>query len=328
MRNTLRTLTTTYGGVGHEGTTAEVIRKMVEPYVDTIETDALGNLICTKHGTGEGKKVMLAAHMDHIGFIVTHFEETGFLRVHTVGGVRPATATNRHVVFENGVQGLISNEDKNWDNTIGKMYIDIGAKNKEEAKKMVSLGDVAVCAPHVIDMGDYISGPAMDNRAGCAIVVEALKLLKNPKSEVVAVFTVQEEVGIRGARAAAYSVNPDVGIALDVTMCGDTPNGFVIDCVLGKGVAIKVMDSSLICTPSVVRALEGAAIREEIPYQLEVLTAGGTDASAMNTTRGGIPAGVLSIPCRYVHSPVETVSVSDCEAAAKLLAVVLENGEM
>lgn len=328
MRNTLKTLTTTYGGVGHETATAAVIRKMVEPYVDTIETDALGNLICTKKGTGEGKKVMLAAHMDHIGFIVTHIDDNGYLRIHTLGGVRPANSINRHVVFENGVDGLVSHETKDWDNTIGKMYIDIGAKDKADAQSKVSIGDVAVCAPDVFDMGDYLAGPAMDNRAGCAIVVEALKLLKNPKSEVAAVFTVQEEVGLRGARAAAYAVNPDVGIALDVTMCGDTPNGFVIDCALGKGVAIKVMDSSLICTPSVVRTLENAAVREQIPYQLEVLTAGGTDASAMNTTRGGIPAGVLSVPCRYVHSAVETVSISDCEAAAKLLGAVLENGEL
>lgn len=326
MRNTLKTLTTTYGGTGREGTTAEVIRNMVAPYVDTIETDALGNLICIKKG--EGKRVMLAAHMDHIGFIVTDIDENGFLRVHNAGGIRPANSINRHVVFENGTHGLISNEMKDFDNTLAKMFIDIGAKNKEDAQSKVSIGDVAVYAPDVFDMGDYISGPAMDNRAGCAVVVEALKQLKNPKSEVVAVFTVQEEVGLRGARTAAYSVNPDVGIALDVTMSGDTPNGFKIACGLGKGVAIKLMDSSLICTPSVFRALENAAIREQIPYQREVLTAGGTDAAAMNTSRGGVPSGVLSIPCRYVHSATETVSVSDCEAAAKLLAVVLENGEL
>ncbi|MBQ3222343.1 MAG: M20/M25/M40 family metallo-hydrolase [Clostridia bacterium] len=327
MRNTLKTLTTTYGGAGRENTVAEVIREMVAPYVDTIETDALGNLICIKKG--EGKRVMLAAHMDHIGFIVTNIDENGFLRVHNCGGIRPANSMNRHVVFENGVHGLLSNEMKDFDNTLAKMFIDIGAHSKEEAESMVSLGDVAVYAPDVFDMGDYLSGPAMDNRVGCAVVVETLKqLCENPKSEVAAVFTVQEEVGCRGARAAAYSVNPDVGIALDVTMTGDTPNGFGIACGLGKGVAIKLMDSSLICTPSVVKALIGAAERESIPFQREVLTAGGTDASAMNTTRGGIPSGVLSIACRYVHSATETVSVSDCEAAAKLLATVLNNGEL
>lgn len=326
MRNTLKTLTATYGGVGRELTVADVIRKMVEPYVDTIETDAMGNMICIKKG--EGKRVMLAAHMDHIGFIVTNIDENGFLRIHNVGGIRPANSMNRHVVFENGVHGVLSNETKDWDNTLAKMYIDIGAKDRQQAQSMVSIGDVAVYAPDVFDMGDFIAGPAMDNRVGCAIVVEALKLLKQPRCEVAAVFTVQEEVGCRGARAAAYSVNPDVGIALDVTMSGDTPNGFNIACSLGKGVAIKLMDSSLICTPSVYNALESAAIRENIPYQREVLTAGGTDASAMNTTRGGIPSCVLSIPCRYVHSAAETVSVSDCEAAAKLLATVLKNGEL
>ena len=213
MRNTLKTLTTTYGGAGREQTVAEVIRTMVAPYVDTIETDALGNLICIKKG--EGKRVMLAAHMDHIGFMVTNIDENGFLRVHNCGGIRAANSMNRHVVFENGVHGLLSNEMKDFDNTLAKMFVDIGAHSKEEAESMVSLGDVAVYAPDVFDMGDYIAGPAMDNSVGCAVVVETLKQLKDPKSEVAAVFTVQEEVGCRGAQVAAFALEPDAGIVLE-----------------------------------------------------------------------------------------------------------------
>lgn len=326
MRNTLKTLVNVYGATGRETNAAAVIRNMVAPYVDEISTDALGNLICVKKG--EGRRVMLAAHMDHIGFIVTDIDEKGFLRVHNVGGIRVTNSLNRHVVFENGTNGLISNEVKDFENTMPGLFIDIGARSREEAETKVAVGDVAVYAPDVFDMGDYLSGPAMDNRAGCAVLIEALKLLREPRCEIYAVFTTQEEVGLRGARAAAYDVNPDVGIALDVTLSGDTPKGVNISVGLGKGIAIKILDSSLISTPSVVRKLEAAAIRENIPYQREVLTAGGTDAGAINLTRGGIPACVLSIPCRYVHSAAETVSISDCEAGAELLATVLEAGEL
>ncbi len=300
MKDTLIRLLTAYGATGREDTVREVIREMVAPYVDEMKVDALGNLITIKHGNG-GKRVMLAAHMDHIGFVVTDIDENGFLRVHNVGGIRRAWSLNRHVMFENGVHGVISSEERDvspTDNTMLKLFIDIGAASREQAMEKVQIGDVAVYAPDVVEMGDYIASPAQDNRAGCAIVVEALKkLAKDTPNEVVAVFTTQEEVGLRGATAAAYSVNPDIGIALDVTLCGDTPKGPRIAVKAGEGIAVKVLDNSLICNPALVAKLEEVAQKNHIRYQREVLTGGGTDAGAMQLTRGGVRASSPGAAC-------------------------------
>ena len=324
MRDILKKLLGAYGATGREENVAAVIAEMIKPYVDEMRIDALGNLIATRHG--EGKKLMFAAHMDHIGFVVTDIDEKGFLRVFNVGGINLVNSANRHVVFANGVNGIVSNEpDAITSRDITKMFIDIGAKSREEAAAKVKLGDVAVYAPDFFDLGeDMIAGPAMDNRVGCCVLIGMLMNLKNRANEVVAVFTTQEEVGLRGARAAAYDVAPDYGIALDVTLCGDTPKGPKIAVKAGEGPTVKIMDSSLICSPAVVKIMEAAAERAEVKYQREVLTAGGTDAAAIQTSRGGVPAGVLSIACRYVHSACEAVSISDVEGGVKLLAEVAD----
>lgn len=327
MKETLKKLLAAYGATGREDRVCEVIREMVAPFVDTVEKDAMGNLICTKKG--EGARVMLAAHMDQIGFMVMDIDEKGFLRVHNVGGIRRNFSLNRHVVFANGVHGVVSHEIEGFkagETSVGQLFIDIGMKDRAEAEAKVSIGDVAVYVPDVFELGeDLLASPSMDNRVGCAVVVEALKLLKDCPNEVVAVFTVQEEVGLRGARAAAYSVNPDIGIALDVTIAGDTPKGYKFPMAVGKGPCVKILDSSVICSPKVVALMEDAAERAGIETQREVLTAGGTDAGAMQQVRGGVPCGVISIACRYVHSACETISVSDAVACAKLLAEMLNN---
>ena len=330
MKNTLKKLCAAYGATGREETVAAVIRDMITPYVDEIRTDALGNLIAVKRGAG--KKIMLAAHMDHIGFVVTDIDENGFIRVHNVGGIRQNASINRHVVFENGISGVISIEMRDVDasdTTMRKMFIDIGAKDKAEAEKLILRGDVAVYAPDIFDVGENcVSAPAMDNRAGCAILVETLKAIASGPNEVVAVFTSQEEVGLRGAKAAAYDISPDVGIALDVTFSGDTPKGPLISVKLGNGIAVKVMDSSLVCHPGVVKALEKTAAVNAVKYQREVLTGGGTDAGAIQLTKGGIPAGVLSVPCRYVHSATETVSIDDMIEGVKLLSAYVMQSDL
>ena len=322
MKETLKKLLGAYGATGREENVAGVIAEMIRPYVDEMRIDALGNLIAVRHG--EGKKLMFAAHMDHIGFVVTDIDEKGFLRVFNVGGIHTLNSINRHVVFANGVNGVISNETENVAENlrdVTHMFIDIGARSREEAAAKVKLGDVAVYAPDFFELGDdLMAGPAMDNRAGCCVLVGVIRALKERSNEVVAVFTTQEEVGLRGARAAAYDVNPDYGIALDVTLCGDTPKGPKIAVKAGEGPAVKIMDSSLICSPAVVRLMEDAAERAGVKYQREVLTAGGTDAAAIQLTRGGVPAGVLSIPCRYVHSACEAISIADIENGVKLLA--------
>lgn len=329
MKETLRCLLKAYGASGHENQVREVIRERVAPYVDTIEEDALGNLICIRKG--EGRRVMLAAHMDQIGFVVTDIEQDGFLRVFNVGGIHRGVSLNRHVVFENGVHGVVSYEMEGFkpeQNAMRPLFVDIGAKSRAEAEERVHIGDVAVYAPDVFELGsDLMASPAMDNRVGCAVLVEALRQLQGRANEVCAVFTVQEEVGLRGATAAAYRIDPEMGIALDVTLSGDTPKGPRIAVSVGKGPCIKILDSSVICSPKVVSIMEAAAERAGIGYQREVLTAGGTDAGAMQRTRAGVPCGVLSIACRYVHSACEVISVSDAAKGARLIAQVL-NGRI
>ena len=231
------------------------------PFCDQMHTDALGNLICVRRAAAEPKRrVMVAAHMDHIGFVVLDADKHGFLRVHNAGGVSKRASINRRVVFENGVNGVISNETESFSSDDGKMsnlFIDIGATDRENALSLVNLGDVAVYAPDAFELANgLISAPAMDDRVGCAIALKAMQALGACENEVAFVFSVQEELGLRGARTAAYAVDPDIGVALDVTLSGDTPKGQKIAVGVGKGPCIKVRDSSLVCSPRVVAGLE------------------------------------------------------------------------
>lgn len=332
MKDTLITLLNAYGATGFEGNIANVIAEMVKPYVDTMESDALGNLICIKKGTkadASGRRIMVSAHMDHIGFVVIDADEKGFLRISNVGGIHKSASINRHVVFENGVNGIVSNEQENFsadDRKMSNLFIDIGANDRDEALQMVSIGDVAVYAPGVIEMmNGIVAAPAMDDRVGCAIAIETMKVLGECENDVAFVFSTQEEVGLRGARTAAYAVDPEIGIALDVTLSGDTPKGVKIAVKLGEGPCIKIRDSGSVSSPKVVRGMEAAAERANVCCQREVLIAGGTDAGAMQMTRAGVLVGTISIACRYVHSACEAISMQDCDGAVKLLAEFLRN---
>ncbi len=320
IKDTLLKLLAVHGATGHEEKIAAVIADMLRPYADSVETDVLGNLIVRKHGAG--KRVMFAAHMDHIGFIATDADEHGFVRLYNVGGIDVSVSVGQRVVFENGVEGVIgAEEDIEGAPKMQNLYADIGASTREEALARVAIGDVAVYAPGVSQLGEWrLASPAMDDRAGCAVLVEAFMQMAQANNEIVAVFTVQEEVGLRGARTAAYAVDPDFAIALDVTLTGDVPEAKPKMAVkLGAGAAIKVMDRSVICAPAVRDRLVSLAKAQNIPYQMEVLTAGGTDSGAIHQTRGGVPSGVVSIPCRYVHSAAETIDLRDMEAAVRLL---------
>lgn len=327
MKDTLLKLLNAYGATGREDTVAGVIREMVAPLCDEIAQDALGNLIARKRGAG--RRIMVAAHMDHIGFIVADIDENGFLRVSNVGGIHKVVSLNRHVTFENGVEGVLSYEQENFDandRAMTGLFIDIGARSREEAEAAVSIGDVAVYAPDAIHlMGNRIAAPALDDRAGCAVAIAALRALGDCPNEVAFVFTTQEEVGLRGATAAAYGIDPAIGIALDVTPSGDTPKGLKYPMALGKGVCVKIMDGYSISSPKIVRRLEALALESDIPCQREVLFAGGTDAGAMQQTRAGVPVATLSVPCRYVHSACEMVDLADLESAASLLEKFLSN---
>ncbi|HSL93138.1 MAG TPA: M42 family metallopeptidase [Bacillota bacterium] len=325
MKELIKRLVEAYGPAGNESQVAQIIRDEVTPHVDEIRADALGNLIALKKG-GD-RKLMLAAHMDEIGVMVTHIDEKGFLRFYPVGGLSPLTLLGNRVRFENGTVGVFGCEklDHQKDLALNKLYIDVGATSKAEAQEKVNIGDTAVIDREYCDLGRRIVSKAMDDRIACAVLIEALKVAKDLKYDVYAVFTSQEEVGLRGARVAAYGITPDLGIAIDVTRSGDTPESITMAVALGDGPTVKVRDSSLICTPAVRRFMEDVAKERGIPYQLEVLEAGGTDAGAIQLTKGGIPAGVMSIPCRYIHTASEMVDYDDCQNGVKLIAAIMES---
>jgi len=321
----VKKLTGAFGPSGNEEAIAQVIRDEIEKYVDEIRIDTLGNLIGIKKGNG--KKVMLAAHMDQIGFMVTYIDEKGFLRFTNLGGIFVANSIHRRIVFKNGVRGVIGYETEiqDWkDIKLNRMYIDIGASSREEAEKYVSIGDVAVYDSETVEENGKLMGGAMDDRAGCAVLIQTIKSISESPNEIYFVFTVQEELGIRGAKTAAYGLNPDIAIAVDVTATGDTPKARTMAVELGKGAAIKVKDNSVLCHPKVKNLMIDTAKKWNIPYQMEVLEFGGTDAGAIHLTRSGIPSGVLSIPCRYIHSANETIDLGDLNNSVKLLTKILE----
>ncbi|NLW20737.1 MAG: M42 family metallopeptidase [Clostridiales bacterium] len=329
LRDTLQTLLGAYGPTGQEHLVADKVRELLSGHVDSMRTDALGNLIVEKFGAEENAKtIMISAHMDHIGLVVTDIEKEGFLRVHAVGGISPRLVAARKVVFADGTPGIVALEP----NTKGKkepemsdLFVDIGADSREEAEKLVSIGDVAVYAPDFTALGRHkVASPAMDNRCACALLVELLMYAEGQKNTIVGVFSTQEEVGLRGARVAAYAVEPDIGLALDVTAWGDTPQTKLPAVKLGAGPAVKIMDRSMIASPYVRDKLFEAAQAAGVAVQREVLAFGGTDGGAIQLSRGGVPTGTLSIPCRYVHSANEVIDLRDMEGALKVLLQFIE----
>lgn len=317
----IQTLTAAHGPSGNEGGVREVIARLAAPYAQEITTDTLGNLIV--HKPGQGPKVMLCAHMDSIGFIVTHVEEEGFLRVGKLGGVAPVEALYTPVRFQNGVRGVFVKEEKAEDKglKLDACYVDIGAKSREEALSLVQVGDTAVYDSPTFCNGDKVVSPYLDNRIACAILLKVLEDLKETHNDLSLVFTAQEEVGLRGARTAAWTIAPDWALAVDVTDVDDTPGTERCGTVqLGKGAAVKVMDSSVICHPQVVQTLERLAKEQDIPVQRDIMRAGGTDAGAVQAARLGVLTGGVSVPCRYIHTPVEMASLEDAQRCVQLLS--------
>lgn len=327
MRELVQKLTNIYGPSGNEELVSQFIREEIESYVDQIKVDVMGNLIAIKKGNGGGKRVMLAAHMDQIGFMITHIDDKGFLRFAKLGGISVANSINRRVLFKNGIVGVIGYETEvdSWkDITLDKMYIDMGASNKEEAEKLVKIGDVAVYHPLFTESNGKYVGGAMDDRAGCALLVQTIKNIGATPNDLYFVFTVQEELGLRGAKTSAYALDPDLAISVDVTGTGDTPKCRPMAVSLGQGPAIKIKDASVLAHPLVKELMVNTAQKHDIPYQLEILEYGGTDSGAIHLSRGGVPSGVLSIPCRYVHSDSETIDAKDMENGVKLLTKILQ----
>lgn len=314
-----------YGPSGNEERICETIEREIRPYVDHIKKDALGNLIAFKKGTHH-QKIMITAHMDEVGLIITHIDKNGFLKFSNVGGISPSISLGQRVEFKDGTIGIICSESLKEikDLDITRLFIDIGASSKEEAEKKVTIGDVASFYGSLVINNNRAISKALDDRIGCFILIEALKQLKSTKNDIYLAFTSQEELGRRGAKTAAYGIHPDLGIAIDVTRTGDTPESKYMEVALGKGPAIKIMDNSIICHPKAKELLIKTAEENKIPYQREVLKSGGTDAGAIHLTHGGVPSGALSIPTRYIHSPGEMVDLEDVENSILLIRKSLE----
>lgn len=325
MKDLIKTLTEAYGPSGDEGQVRALIEDAVRGVVTEMRTDPLGNLIALKRGSGGGKRVMIAAHMDEIGLVVTHIDKKGFLRVGRVGGVMPPTLMGGRVRFANGTVGVIgserwlrSNDAPKWE----EVFVDVGATSPEDTP--VRVGDIACFSRAFEAMGDRLIAKAMDDRAGCAVLIQVLRDLGESPHDVYAVFTTQEEVGTRGALVSAFGIEPEVALAIDVTDTGDVPEATPMAVELGGGPAVKVMDRGFLSHPGVKQWLIDGAERLGIPYQREVLQAGSTDARAIQMSRAGVPTGALSLPARYIHTPSEMVDLRDLQGAANLLAGLLK----
>jgi putative aminopeptidase FrvX len=329
----------TPGTSGYEQRIRNLVLEQVRPLVDEVEVDNMGNVITLKKAANNpsGKKVMIAAHMDEIGFIVTHIDEQGFLRFHTLGGFDPKTLTAQRVLVHGhqdliGVMGskpihVMSAEERNKPAKTEEFFIDLGLP-KEEVEKLVFVGAPVTRERSLIEMGECVNCKSIDNRVSVFILIETLKQLKDFPYDVYGVFTVQEEVGLRGANVAAHRLNPDFGFGLDTTIAYDVPGARAHEKIteLGKGTAIKIMDSSAIADYRMVAYLKKVATEQQIAWQPEILTAGGTDtASVQRMGKHGSIAGAISIPTRHIHQVIEMAHKKDILASIALLKAAIEN---
>jgi tetrahedral aminopeptidase len=325
MRELIRKLVETYGPSGAEEQIRAAIRQEVEPLADEVRVDPLGSLVARKGAGGAGKRIVLAAHMDEIGVMVSYVDERGFVRFTNIGGVSPLTCVGSRVAFADGQVGVIGVEDKreNKDRipALNQLFVDVGAASRADCP--VRVGDAAVFQRPFAARGSRLIAKAMDDRIGCVVLIEALRRLEQTPHEVYFVFSVQEETTLSGARTSTYAIDPDMAIAVDVTDTGDMPECYPMAVALGQGPAIKVQDQGMIAHPAVRELMVERAKAAGIPYQLEVLTSGTTDAAAMQLVRSGVPTGCVSVPCRHVHTPSEMVDEQDVENAVRLLLELL-----
>lgn len=318
------------GAPGYEQRVRNIVLREVSPLVDEVRLDNMGNVTAIKKGK-ENKKVMIGAHMDEIGFIVTHIDDNGFLRFHTLGGFDPKTLTAQRVIVHGkkdlvGVMGskpihVMTNEERIKPPKITDFFIDLGM-SKKDVDKYISIGNPITRKRQLIEMGNCVNCKSIDNRVSVFILIEMLRELKDAPYDVYGVFTVQEEVGLRGANVSTQEVHPDFGFGLDTTIAYDVPGAAPHEKIteLGEGTAIKVMDSSTICDYRMVAYMKEVAQRNSIKYQLEILTGGGTDTAGIQRfTPGGSIAGAVSIPTRHIHQSIEMADKGDIQASIDLL---------
>ncbi len=326
------------GAPGFENNVRNFVKKQITGLCDEVKTDAMGNLIGIRKGKSP-KKVMVAAHMDEIAFIVTHVDDDGFIKFHTLGGFDPKTLTAQRVIIHGkedviGVMGckpihIMSAEERGKAVPINQYFIDTGMKG-DKVKELIGVGDAITRERDCIEMGDCVNSKSLDNRISVFILIETLKKLKgiDLPFTLCATFTVQEEVGLRGAISSATHIQPHFGIGLDVTIAYDVPGSQPHESVtkLGKGTAIKIMDGSTICDQRMVGFMKQQAVKDSIPYQLEILPAGGTDTAGLQRYgKGGSIAGAISIPLRYIHQSTEMANKDDIENSIKLLTSCIAN---
>ncbi len=340
MKELLKKLSNAPGVSGFENNVRDLIKDELKESVDEINIDNMGNLIAIKKGDPGNKKIMLAAHMDEIGLMVRFIDKKGFIKFSKIGGINDQMLLNQTVYIQSdkgNITGVIGSKPPHKMKEAERkkilpfedMFIDIGAASKEEALEKVNIGDPIIITQEFKELdNNLVMGKALDNRVGCAILIEVLRQAVS-EATIYGVGTVQEEVGLKGARTSAYEINPDLALALDVTISGDHPGIKEEDAPsqAGKGPAIILTDASgrgLITHPQVKELLITTAEEEGIPYQLEVSDGGTTDATSIHLTREGIPTGVISPASRYIHTPVSVVSLTDIENAVKLILAILK----
>lgn len=329
----LKTICETAGAPGFEKKIRDLIIGIIKPHVDEYHIDNLGNVVALKKGTetGHEKKVMVAAHMDEIGFVVTYLEDGGFVRFHTLGGFDPKTLTAQRVNIHGkevvpGVMGtkpihVMTPDERTKMPKTTDYFIDTGMK-KETLEKLIKVGDPITWQRELIEMGDCVNCKSIDNRVSVYILIEALKKIKNHPYDLYAVFTVQEEVGIRGANVSAHGINPTFGIALDTTIAYDVPGAQAHEKIteLGKGAAIKIMDGATICDYRMVEYMKQTADKNKIDWQPEILPAGGTDTAGLQRMgKDGAISGAISVPTRHLHQVIEMAHKEDIDKCINLL---------
>jgi putative aminopeptidase FrvX len=336
----LEKLSNASGVTGREGEVRELMKQYLKPYVDEIREDKLGNLIAFKKGNKDAPTVMLAAHMDEVGLMIKNIKKKGFLQFAKVGGIDDRVLLAQKVIVHTdkgpltGVVGskpphIQTEEERKKVVDADRLFIDVGAKDKNEAEKMgVQVGDVVSFDTKFARLGtDVVLGKALDDRVGCAMMVETLKRLQKVDCNVYAVGTIQEEVGLRGATIAAFQVAPDVCIVLETTVAGDMPGveEGKAPAKMGEGPVVTVADAGLIAHPKVLRLLIDSAKENKISYQLETGISGSTDAARISLSREGVPSGVISLATRYIHSPAAILNLDDVEKTVKLAVAAIEN---
>ena len=339
LSKNLEKLSNACGVTGREEQVRNLLIKLMKPHVDEIMVDKLENVIAVKKGKNCSPKVMIAAHMDEVGLMVKNVTKEGFLKFAKMGGIDDRILLAQKVIVhtqKGPLQGIIGSKPPHIQKederkkivTYDQLFVDIGAENLKHANKMgVKVGDpVSFDMQYAKLTSDVVTGKAFDDRVGCAIMIEVLKQVENTDCTLYAVGTVQEEVGLRGAATATFGVDPDVGIALDVTVAGDVPGvrEFDTSVKMGEGPVLTVADSGLITHPKVLRLLLDTADKNKIAYQLETGLPGSTDAARMSLTRQGVPSGTVSVATRYIHSPAGMVSLKDVENSAKLTAAAIQ----